>query len=77
MKREVYENITKNFDVFEFLDKEDPANTLPNEKVAKPNSGVEGDDLSDELEFEIEDQDVYLNSDSLLREQRTGVNGNN
>ncbi len=70
MKRAVYENITKNFDVFEFLDKDEHNNTLPNEATKKAKSGVEGDDhLSDELEFEIEDQDVYLNSDSLFRDQ--------
>jgi hypothetical protein len=71
MKRAVYENITKNFDVFEFLDKDPETNTLPNEKTAKPSrSGVEADDhLSDELEFEIDDNDVILNSDSLFRDQ--------
>ena len=57
MKRAVYESITKNFDVFEFLDKEPQNNTLPNDvktqKTAKE-GGVEAD-LSDELEFEIDD----------------------
>ena len=56
MKRAVYESITKNFDVFEFLDKDQHNNTLPIEgKGAKTtNGGVEAN-LSDELEFEIED----------------------
>jgi hypothetical protein len=55
MKRAVYESITKNFDVFEFLDKDQHNNTLPNDgKTSKTNNGVEAN-LSDELEFEIDD----------------------
>jgi|LauGreDrversion4_2_1035121.scaffolds.fasta_scaffold1308968_1 hypothetical protein len=75
MKRAVYESITKNFDVFEFLDKDQVNNTLPNDaKISKTiNGGVEAD-LSDELEFEIDDQDVFLDSDQVfsgqLRDQR-------
>lgn len=70
MKRAVYESITKNFDVFEFLDKDPHNNTLPNDaKISKKtNGGVEAD-LSDELEFEIDDQDVFLDSDQVYSGQ--------
>lgn len=87
MKNAVYESITRNFDVFEFLDKENQNNTLPNDvtKNGKSiNGGVEAD-LSDELEFEIDDQDVFLESDQVFsggqqRDQRNPQNnedGNN
>jgi hypothetical protein len=55
MKRAVYESITKNFDVFEFLDKDQHNNTLNDLKAPNAHTGVEGADLSDELEFEIDD----------------------
>jgi hypothetical protein len=57
MKRAVYESITKNFDVFEFLDKDQLNNTVPNDAkgpTTTTNGGVEAN-LSDELEFEIDD----------------------
>jgi hypothetical protein len=55
MKRAVYESITKNFDVFEFLDKDQHNNTLIDMKSPNGHTGVDGGDLSDELEFEIDD----------------------
>lgn len=72
MKRAVYESITKNFDVFEFLDKDHLNNTLPNDgkgPKTTTNGGVEAN-LSDELEFEIDDQDVFLDSDQVLSGQQ-------
>jgi hypothetical protein len=54
MKKAVYESITKNFDVFEFLDKDQNASTLKDLKSPHAHSGVE-QDLSDELEFELDD----------------------
>lgn len=51
MKKAVYDSITKNFDVFEFLDKDPTSNDL---KIAHAKSRVEAD-LSDDLEFEIDD----------------------
>ena len=70
MKRAVYESITKNFDVFEFLDKDQHNNTLNDLKAPNAHTGVEGADLSDELEFEIDDQDVFLDSDQVFSGQQ-------
>jgi len=44
----VYENITRNFDIFEFLD-----NQNTNKDDSNGDNG--GDEMSDELEFEIDD----------------------
>ena len=51
MKRVVYENITRNFDIFEFLDDNNEIRAEANNlsKIQAPNEG--DDELSDELEF--------------------------
>jgi len=56
MKRVVYENITRNFDIFEFLDdnNEIRAGTTNQSKIQAPNEG--DDEMSDELEFQIDDE---------------------
>jgi|LauGreDrversion4_2_1035121.scaffolds.fasta_scaffold19776_4 hypothetical protein len=55
MKRAVYENITRNFDIFEFIDDRG--------EVRANNNANEGDDeMSEELEFEIDDNDNIMAS---------------
>jgi len=56
VKRAVYENITRNFDIFEFLDE----NISRGKNDVTNAQGVnEGDDeMSDELEFEIDDDEA-------------------
>jgi hypothetical protein len=62
MKRAVYENITRNFDIFEFID--DRGEVRPN------NNANEGDDeMSEELEFEIDDNDNIMESMFFNTEQ--------
>ena len=62
MKRAVYENLTKNFDIFEFLD--DNADLRNNAtRRNDPMKAADGDDeMSDELEFEIDDNNPHMES---------------
>lgn len=62
MKRAVYENITKNFDIFEFLENEQ-ANMHGKKGNVKHDLEYGDDELSDELEFEIDENDMYLDSE--------------
>lgn len=60
MKRQVYENITRNFDIFEFLD-ENVTHNQDARTVGQANG--EGDDeMSDELEFQIDDDENRMES---------------
>jgi hypothetical protein len=62
IKRAVYENITKNFDIFEFLENEN--NTMQSKNGNTKNDIDFGnDEMSDELEFEIDENDLYIDSD--------------
>jgi len=61
MKRAVYENITKNFDIFEFLEKEQ--NTVQSKQGNAKHLEYGDDEMSDELEFEIDENDMYLDSE--------------
>ena len=62
MKRAVYENITRNFDIFEFIDDRG--------EVRANNNANEGDDeMSEELEFEIDDNDNIMASMFFNTEQ--------
>lgn len=54
MKRAVYENITRNFDIFEFIDEDGREHPIQH-----PHEG--DDELSDELEFQI-DHDIRMES---------------
>ena len=59
-KKEIYENITRNFDIFEFLDNDN--NPLQQSIIDRKNMGntpatyglaADGDEMSDDLEFHI------------------------
>ena len=78
MKRVVYENITRNFDIFEFLDdnNEIRAGATNQSKIQAPNEG--DDEMSDELEFEIDDdanhlENLYFETDQANRRERPPI----
>ena len=58
MKRAIYENITKNFDIFEFLDNEQQ--TIQSKKGANTKNENGDEEMSDELEFEIDENDLFV-----------------
>ena len=66
MKRAVYENITRNFDIFEFLDENISRGGATNTNAKRNANGqaaLDGDDeMSDELEFEIDDEVNHVES---------------
>ena len=55
----MYENITKNFDIFEFLENE---NTIQSKKDGTK-LDIDYNEMSDELEFELDDNDLFMGSD--------------
>jgi hypothetical protein len=60
MKRAVYENLSKNFDIFEFLT-DQPPNKRPRSNLKSSKSRTEeapqDQNASEELEFKIDDDD--------------------
>lgn len=79
MKRAVYENITRNFDIFEFLDDNNEIRAGASQNNAHlPNDG--DDEMSDELEFEIDDdanrlESLYFETDQAQRRERNTNRG--
>ena len=78
-KREIYENITKNFDIFEFLEDEN-ANSQPvldkqtiGTTPATYGLAAADDEMSDDLEFHIQELDRKV--EAMLYQDNNGSSG--
>lgn len=66
MRQALYENISRNFDIFEFID-----DNNADQDQKEPHEG--DDEQSDELEFQIDDEDLRIDHPYLDERQKSRV----